>query len=125
MKRLLVVLLAAVMLMLAHCPLVEAQTRVEQGDFVFEQSYSGRLILEEYKGYSAYVTVPQTVLGATVEVIGTNAFQYEYSLKEVTIPYGVEDIEYWAFYSCRNLEKVYVPASVTMIASNAFRIAPR
>ena len=42
------------------------------------------------------------------------------SIKSVVIPYGVEEIQKYAFYNCTGLEKVEIPTSVRFIREYAF-----
>lgn len=56
---------------------------------------------------------------ATVTQIGDFAFSRS-GLKEITIPEGVTEIGYGAFYHCDNLELITIPSTVTTIEPSAF-----
>lgn len=54
-----------------------------------------------------------------IKRIGDFAFARS-ALTSITIPEGVEEIGYGAFYHCDNLEQVIIPATVTSIEPSAF-----
>lgn len=66
------------------------------------------------------VTVPGTVDGLPVTVIGSEAFRACMDIAAVTLPDSVEEIEYCAFSSCYNLVRVDMPASLRVVGSLAF-----
>lgn len=55
------------------------------------------------------------------EVIGDYAFHEVSGLKTVIIPESVREIEMFAFYDCLDLEKVYLPHSLTTLGDCVFR----
>lgn len=102
-----------------------ADTIIEKDGFEFTQTITGRIILKKYSGYDMYLTIPKTVLNNPVNEIGNNAFYFNFSIWEVTIPEGISTIGFWAFHSCSNLRKVYVPGSVYYIDLGAFDNCPK
>ena len=87
-----------------------------------------------------------TVIPSSIEIIGSRAFYYCHSLKEIKIPSSVTVIEDYAFYDCYNLSNIVfeedsqlvslgfaafgrcealtsivIPKGVTKIGDNAFR----
>jgi len=63
------------------------------------------------------LTIPDTVFR-----IGKEAFAWCNNLKEVTLPEGLESIEYGLFWNAKKLEKVNIPSSVTNICDYAFAL---
>ena len=69
---------------------------------------------------SGDVSIPQTLGGVPVKVIGASVFRECEGLTSVIIPDGVVHISNRAFYGCRGLASVKIPSSVTRIGWNAF-----
>ena len=61
------------------------------------------------------VVIPEEIEGYPVTVIGDCAFNSNESIKSISIPNTVTDIEYGAFGYCKGLESIYIPASVKNI----------
>lgn len=77
-----------------------------------------------YDQSSSYVTIPSTITidGKVYSVvsIGKSAFDSSDKLLEVTIEDGVEEIKKYAFYYCRYLRSVKLPATLKSVGSYAF-----
>ncbi|MCQ2416321.1 MAG: leucine-rich repeat domain-containing protein [Oscillospiraceae bacterium] len=56
----------------------------------------------------------------SVEVIGTNAFEYCTGLTEITIPDSVNEIQTNAFYGCTNLKYVRLSSNIETIGDSVF-----
>lgn len=84
---------------------------IESGDFRY-QIRQGKATLIKYFGNDAEVTVPSSVEGYPVSVIGSLAFQARNSLKKLTIGEGVKWLDCNAIYKCTSLEDLYLPASL-------------
>lgn len=67
------------------------------------------VMLTEYKGKDIALTLPDTIGGKPVTVIGKKAFLGAKTLQELTLPNCTETIQDWAFASCRSLEKMTLP----------------
>ncbi len=61
------------------------------------------------------ITIPNSVIS-----IGDNAFGYCDSLESITIPNSVTFIGNGAFYSCNSLKSITIPNSVTSIGNSTF-----
>ena len=72
-------------------------------------------VLEEYKGSSSVVAIPDSVTS-----IGDEAFYECSSLTSVTIGNSVTSIGSYAFYNCTGLTSITIPDSVTSIGDSAF-----
>ena len=81
-------------------------------DFVIENG-----VLKEYVGPGGDVVVPEGV----TEIYTTAGFQGNDSITELVIPEGVDRLQFYTFQNCRNLRKVVLPNSITMIGSSAFK----
>ena len=68
-----------------------------------------------------FMGTPNTVIPATVTVIGTSAFENNNNLKSFTIPDNVTTIQESAFGSCYELKEITIGSGVTNIKSEAFR----
>lgn len=88
------------------------------GDYQYSVS-NGEARIDRYNGSGGSVTIPQSINGIPVTIIGNASFAVTSPLTSVTIPYGVRTIESWAFEGCR-LTNVTIPNSVTRIGIEAF-----
>ena len=74
-----------------------------------------------YDQSSSYVTIPSAITVAgksyTVVSIGEKAFWKNDKLQSVTIEDGVLDIKMGAFYYCRYLRSVKLPATLKSVGS--------
>ena len=66
------------------------------------------------------VVVPDTLGGCPVTAIGAYAFYQMTGLTSLTIPEGVEEIEYYACRGCTNLESVWLPSTLTTMGNAVF-----
>lgn len=60
------------------------------------------------------------IIPKCIKVIGTNAFEPDYYLKDIILHEGIEELEGTAFANCKKLEKIVLPNSLKMIPSWAF-----
>lgn len=112
------------------------------GNFNYLENADGTIKITKYTGNEQNVSVPSTINGKKVTVIGAAAFSSKTSIKTVTIPNTVTDLETGAFMYCKNLtnitlgnsvkslgdcvfescglEEIKIPASVTSINVRAF-----
>lgn len=84
----------------------------------------GRAVILAYLGNEPRVTIPATIEGYPVTAIEEAAFQST-PVTEVTVPYSVTEIGWFAFANCQSLQSVTLPASVESIGYGAFDGCPR
>lgn len=130
-KRLVYVLIACMCLMLCGCEKNLDNTKQSKniaGSSAQEAAANGF----EYEVCDAYVkitgysksepavSVPETINGKPVKVIGEEAFYGQTDMSEIHLPFGLEVIENGAFYRCSALKSVNIPESVTQIGNDVF-----
>lgn len=83
----------------------------------------GGAVITGYEGNHPFVTIPATLDGYPVRVIGERAFENK-SLAAVVLPEGLATIEWFAFYGCASLVDVSIPDSVREIGHAVFDGCP-
>ena len=113
-----VFLLGAIML-LAFTSAASSEEAVHAcGDFLYEMLEDGTVGIVGYNGNDAHLVIPAELDGKKVSVIGatnlTNRWKYNIDCDDVVsieIEEGIEDLMPSTLY-CRNLETIYLPASL-------------
>jgi hypothetical protein len=79
------------------------------------------IVDDRITAYAYYGTGDMTSyqIPSNIQTIGEFAFARS-GLESITIPDGVKEIGYAAFYHCDNLDSISIPSSVTWIAPSAF-----
>ena len=85
---------------------------------------NGGAVITGFEGDATLVTIPATLDGYPVTVIGERAFEGNTAIAAVVIPEGVQKIDWFAFYGCSALLDVTLPASVTLIGHAVFDGCP-
>ena len=67
------------------------------------------------------LVIPEIYKGKPVKEIGESAFEYNTSLKSISIPSSIEKIGDSAFYFCKNLESLNISEGVVNIGAWAFK----
>ena len=83
----------------------------------------GTIEIYRYNGDAIDVVIPSEIDNKKVTSIGYLCFENSY-IRSITIPEGVTNIGFDAFYNCTALENIIIPASVTNIGSRAFDDTP-
>lgn len=99
-------------------PAVEDAVNAQLFVFAFTPGNTA-VIVTNYNGTAADVTIPSRYQGKPVTEIGRAAFHGS-SFTSVTIPDSVTFISDIAFANCSNLTNISIPNSVTSIGSSAF-----
>jgi hypothetical protein len=95
-----------------------------QAQFNYSYNSDGTITITGYTGSGGAVTIPSTINGVPVTIIGDSAFRFLSSLTSVRIPDSVTsiggDLGGGAFGYCSNLTNAMIGNSVTIIGDNTF-----
>lgn len=100
-------------------PAVEDAVNAQLFDFAFTPDNTA-VIVTNYNGTAADVTIPSRYKGKPVTVIDPVAFYNNSAVTSVTIPDSVTAIPDYAFGFCSQLTNISIPNSVTFIGFSAF-----
>ena len=98
----------------------KAETETENGALYFDIK-EDHAELTKYEGQDTSLTVPDSVSGKPVTVIGKSAFSGKDALESVTLPDSVTQIGKSAFYDTGGLRQIILPARLESIGMAAFR----
>ncbi len=104
--------------------MAQAALAGQSGDFTYEVVDMGggtnAIRITKYTGTASDVTVPDTLEGQPVTILGKAAFSKLASLTNVNFPAGLEVVEEAAFGGCVNLACAQLPAHVQKLGMSAF-----
>ena len=83
----------------------EEPVEEELGDGLRIKKY---LVITKYVGTETEVVIPDVIDGLPVAYIDDSAFAYNKTIKKVTIPNTIEELNYGIFSNCSNLEEVHL-----------------
>ena len=83
----------------------------------------GIATITSYSGASESITVPSNIGNVQIQKIGEYAFPS--NVRSIIICDGITEIDWFAFSSCKNLEEIYIPSSVSLIGYGAFDGCPK
>ncbi len=69
---------------------------------------------------SGHVEVPGSLGGCPVKIIGSYAFNAQADITSITIPDGVEEIEFYACRGCSGLKSISLPPSIRTMGNAVF-----
>ncbi len=95
-----------------------ATTTLSKAVFIYSIE-NGNAIITGFTGDGDTIVIPSAIDGFEVYGIASNAFE-DYSFKSVIISDGVEKIDWFAFYNCKELQSITIPSSVRKIGYSAF-----
>ena len=81
---------------------------------------NGTYRLEKYEGTDSSVILPEKVEGKPLTVIGTKAFLSCRQAERLILPAGIERIEDWAFAHMKNLRELVLPAKEITFGKKVF-----
>jgi len=87
------------------------------GDFVYTTGATNTTIID-YTGPGGDVTIPGTVDGKTVTMIGEGAFFGYSNITSITIEDGPKYIAEYAFANCTGLVELSIPKTVEQMIEN-------
>ena len=85
---------------------------------------NGKATITGFEGSAPLLNIPPTLDGYPVVAIGERAFE-GISAVAITIPEGVEEIGWFAFYGCATLTDVTLPSSIRVIGYAVFDGCPK
>ena len=97
-----------------------AETETDEGTLYFDIK-EDHAELTGYEGQDTSLTVPDSVSGKPVTVVGKSAFAGKGTLETVTLPDSVTQIGKSAFYNTAGLRQIDLPAQLETIGMAAFR----
>ncbi len=110
---------------LASVPVVVTDYVVlPEEDFTYTMLSETEVEITGYTGTSAAMIIPETIAGASVVSIGTEAFRGNTGINVLILPDTVTAIGNSAFRECTNLQKVDLGQGVSQIGHYAFQQCP-
>lgn len=91
-----------------------------EGYYTYEVKNGEATITDVDTAISGNVTIPSTLGGYPVTIIGLQSFEDCKNLKSITIPEGVTHIRSYAFADCSSLKSIAIPDSVIDISYSVF-----
>lgn len=90
---------------------------IDNSIFEFDEE-TGTII--SYNGTATSVVIPPYINGVQVSTIGSSAFARNATLKSVSIPSTITELEEMAFYMCTAIDSIKFPYNMTTIGSLSF-----
>lgn len=116
-------LLFAVIMIITVLPVisVSAETNLSFGDVSYRIEADGTATITGASDITdTDIVIPAEIDGHPVRKIARLAFSNNLSHKSVTVPEGVAEIGWRAFYGCGNMNTITLPRTLTIIARDAF-----
>ena len=97
-------------------------------NFYYKDIGDGNIELTRYIGNSTDVVVPKYIKGKKVTKLKDNLFNphfHKYQINSVSLPDGVTEIDYYAFFGCKELTKITIPTNVRVLGGAIFYNCPK
>jgi len=107
MKRILLLIICALMLAICACCAAENEGYTEDG-FSYTIAADGTAVITGYSGSESDLTVPSVLGGRPVTGIGDLAFRYVRKITSVTLPDSISAVGRNPFYGCTSLTEIKV-----------------
>ena len=114
------VLLIVMFLLIQAILINKSYASVTSGNYQYDNLSNGTISICGYTGNEETITVPSTIDGKNVTVIGIMAFTENSSVKKIILPEGIVKLDAYAFDMCPNLTSVKMPSTLNNI-SNIFK----
>lgn len=93
----------------------------EKYEYEFESDGTVKIIQREnYHKEDTVITVPETIQGAPVSVLGKDAFYKYGDAISIILPDSLTTIEGNSFFRCESLKEINIPKNVSAILDNPF-----
>lgn len=89
------------------------------GDFMITET-NDYCSVKRYVGTDVVITIPETIHGKKVKIIGAMAFQGMVTLQSVYLPDCVEVVDHHAFSGCKALVSIRMGNEVRILGANCF-----
>ena len=99
---------------------VQSTDTYTEGDYTYTVA-DGAATITKYTGSATNLTIPDTLDGYTVRVIGYSTFRGYKNLQSVQFPDSVTKIDQYAFQDCSNLRNVELPKNLQVLGTWAFK----
>ena len=93
--------------------------RIKSGDYEYGVTDEGAVLTCCYSEENGVLNVPAEIDGHRIVKIYPSCFSISQA-SEIILPDGVEELREMAFYNCKELKKITLPASVKLIGDRAF-----
>ena len=96
--------------------------------FKYSDLGDGNIELTRYIGTSSNVVIPNYIKGKKVTKLKDNLFNphfHKNQINSVSLPDGVIEIDYFAFFGCEELTKITIPTSVRVLGGAIFYNCPK
>ena len=99
---------------------VQSTDTYTEGDYTYTVA-DGVATITKYTGSATNLTIPDTLDGYTVRVIGYSTFRGYKNLQSVQFPDNVTKIDQYAFQDCSKLKNVKLPKDLETLGAGAFK----
>ena len=116
------ILLIIIFLLIQAIWVNNSYASITSENYQYDNLSDGTISICGYTGNEETITVPSTIDGQNVTVIGLLAFSKNSTVKKIILPEGILKLDAYAFDSCPNLTTVKMPSTLNYI-SNIFKDA--
>lgn len=109
MKKIISIILSIIIVIsLFSVGIINTYAESNSSDFEYEVLDDVSVEITRYNGTASSLSIPSHLDGYTVKSICTGAFEDCISIKNVTIPYTIENIDDFSFVNCKSLVSIDV-----------------